>query len=99
MLHVLFIESLRTFHFLIFNRIGEAFRKIILSKDLANHWFDEFYRELRFAFYKETSMDSKLGLRFNSKMNQQPEYLTANFVESVKQTKQIGVSRLSEYFL
>jgi hypothetical protein len=44
-------------------------------------------------------MDSKLGLRFNSKMNQQPEYLTANFVESVKQTKQIGVSRLSDYFL
>ena len=44
-------------------------------------------------------MDSKLGLRFNSKMNQQPEYLIANSIESVKQTKQIGVSRLSEYFL
>ena len=44
-------------------------------------------------------MDSKLGLRFISKMNQQPEYLIANFFESVKQTKQIGVSRLSEYFL
>ena len=44
-------------------------------------------------------MGSKLGLRFNSKMNQQPEYLIANSIESVKQTKQIGVSRLSEYFL
>jgi hypothetical protein len=44
-------------------------------------------------------MDSKLGLRFISKMNQQPEYLIASFIESVKQTKQIGVSRLSEYFL
>jgi hypothetical protein len=44
-------------------------------------------------------VDSKLGLRFISKMNQQPEYLLANSVESVKQTKQIGVSRLSEYFL
>ena len=44
-------------------------------------------------------MDSKLGLRFISMMNQQPEYLIANFIESVKQTKQIGVSRLSEYFL
>jgi len=44
-------------------------------------------------------MDSKLGLRFNSKMNQQPEYLIANSIESVKQTKQIGVSSLSEYFL
>ena len=44
-------------------------------------------------------MDSQLGLRFNSNMNQQPEYLIANSIESVKQTKQIGVSRLSEYFL
>ena len=44
-------------------------------------------------------MDSKLGLRFISKMNQQLEYLIANFVKSVMQTKQIGVSRLSEYFL
>ena len=44
-------------------------------------------------------MDSKLGLRFNSKMNQQPEYLIANSIESLKQTKHIGVSRLSEYFL
>ena len=44
-------------------------------------------------------MDSKLGLRFNSMMIQQPEYLFANSIESVKQTKQIGVSRLSEYFL
>ena len=43
-------------------------------------------------------MDSKLGLRFNSKMNQQPEYLIANSFESVKQTKQIGVSRLSVKF-
>ena len=43
-------------------------------------------------------MDSKLGLRFNSKMNQQPEYLIANSIESVKQTKQIGVSRLSVKF-
>jgi hypothetical protein len=32
-------------------------------------------------------------------MNQQPEYLIANSIESVKQTKQIGVSWLSEYFL
>ena len=44
-------------------------------------------------------MDSKLGLRFNSKMSQQPEYLIAISIESVKQTKQIGVSLLSEYFL
>jgi hypothetical protein len=44
-------------------------------------------------------MDSKVGLRFISKMNQQPEYLIAYFVESVKQTKQIGVSMLTEYFL
>jgi hypothetical protein len=32
-------------------------------------------------------------------MNQQPEYLIAYIVESVKRTKQIGVSRLSEYVL
>jgi len=44
-------------------------------------------------------MDSKLGLRFISKMNQQIEYLIANSIESVKRTKQIVVSRLSEYFL
>ena len=44
-------------------------------------------------------MDSKLGLRFNSTMNQQSEYLIADSIESVKQTKQIGVSWLSEYFL
>ena len=44
-------------------------------------------------------MVSKLGLRFISKMNQQLEYLIANSIESVKQTKQIGVSWLSEYFL
>ncbi len=31
-------------------------------------------------------------------MNQQPEYLIANSIESVKQTKQIRVSRLSENF-
>jgi hypothetical protein len=44
-------------------------------------------------------VDPKLGLRFISKMNQQPKYQIVNIVESVKQTKQIGVSMLSEYFL
>ncbi len=38
-------------------------------------------------------MDSKLGLRFISKIDQQQEYLRASSIESVEQTKPGGFWR------
>jgi hypothetical protein len=48
-------------------------------------------REITDSHFTENhQMESKLGLRFISKINQQQEYLKASFIESVEQTKPGG---------
>ena len=51
-------------------------------------------REITDSHFTEYhQMESKLGLRFISKINQQQEYLKASFIESVEQTKPGGFLR------
>jgi hypothetical protein len=49
-------------------------------------------REITDSHFTENyQMESKLGLRFISKIDQRQEYLKASFVESVEQTKPGGL--------
>ena len=66
----------------------EAFLKTFgecISK--ANHRTLHSKRTTDSHFTENHQMDSKLGLRFISKIDQQQEYLKASSVESVEQTK------------